>query len=143
MLWGMCYDRYGVGKGGLRDSDTEGESNVFDSSVCGVQVSDAGWGVGIRIKSIKSACMINIDEDYDIGEFHNQRSTTATRRSYHSPAYMSRTIFPPALFSSIVRCASTISSNGNVFPTLTFNVPFLICCTISSKGVFAKSFSSP
>lgn len=59
MLWGICYDRYGVEKGGLRDSDTEGESNVFDSSVCGVQASDAGWGVGIKIKSIKSACMIN------------------------------------------------------------------------------------
>lgn len=36
MLWGICYDRYGVEKGGLRDSDTEGESNVLDSSVCGV-----------------------------------------------------------------------------------------------------------
>ena len=35
-------------------------------------------------------------------DFYVQSSTTATRRSYHSPTYMSKTIFPPALFSSIV-----------------------------------------
>ena len=29
MLWGIYYDRYGVEKGGLRDSDTEGEKQCF------------------------------------------------------------------------------------------------------------------
>ncbi len=41
-LWtGDCYTKYGIYRGEKGDHDTEGQSNVFDSYVYGVQVSDA------------------------------------------------------------------------------------------------------
>lgn len=41
-LWmGNCYTKYGIYRGEKGDYDLEGHSNVFDSYVYGVQVSDA------------------------------------------------------------------------------------------------------
>ena len=41
-LWtGKCYTKFGIYRGEKGEHDTEGESNVFDSYVYGVQVSDA------------------------------------------------------------------------------------------------------
>lgn len=41
-LWtGKCYTKYGIYRGEKGDHDAEGQSNVFDSFVYGVQVSDA------------------------------------------------------------------------------------------------------
>ena len=41
-LWtGKCYTKYGIYRGEKGDHDPEGHSNVFDSYVYGVQLSDA------------------------------------------------------------------------------------------------------
>ena len=41
-LWtGNCYTKYGIYRGEKGDHDTKGQSNVFDSYVYGVKVSDA------------------------------------------------------------------------------------------------------
>ena len=41
-LWtGKCYPKFGIYRGEKGDHDPEGHSNVFDSYVYGVQVSDA------------------------------------------------------------------------------------------------------
>ena len=41
-LWtGNCYTKYGIYRGEAGSHDTSGQSNVFDSYVYGVQVSDA------------------------------------------------------------------------------------------------------
>ena len=41
-LWtGNCYTKYGIYGGAKGEHDTVGQSNVFDSYVYGVQVSDA------------------------------------------------------------------------------------------------------
>jgi hypothetical protein len=58
-------------------------------------------------------------------------------------AQANTTIFPPALFSSMRRWASTISSSWNVLPTWTCKVPAAICPASSSRGVRMKSSDSP
>jgi hypothetical protein len=53
------------------------------------------------------------------------------------------TIFPPALFSSMQRCASTISSSRKVLPICTDNLPSAICLTSSWSGISMKSSAPP
>jgi hypothetical protein len=71
------------------------------------------------------------------GERVNQELTT--RRA----PQVSTTILPPALFSSMHRCASTISSKRKTLPTCTRRVPDAICAAKSSMGVRMKSSDSP
>ena len=53
------------------------------------------------------------------------------------------TILPPAEFSSMAVCASTILSNGNTLPTCTFNSPLAICSINSFNGVLRNSGVPP
>src|SRR5215831_10990435 len=51
------------------------------------------------------------------------------------PHHVSTTILPPALFSSMQRCASSISSSLKTLPTRTCNLSAATCSTSSSNGV--------
>jgi|SRR6516162_6395669 len=53
------------------------------------------------------------------------------------------TILPPALFSSMERCASTMSLRLKTLPTWTRNVPAATCSANSSSGVSMKSLGPP
>src|SRR6516165_6163607 len=57
--------------------------------------------------------------------------------------HVKTTILPPALFSSMQRCASTMSTSLNTLPTWTRNVPAATCPTNSSSGVSMKSSGPP
>src|SRR5215813_1231093 len=59
------------------------------------------------------------------------------------PNHVSTTILPPALFSSMQRCASTISSSLKTLPTRTCNLSAATCSTSSSSGVKIKSSGPP
>ncbi len=58
----------------------------------------------------------------DTGRPSNGKMSAAARQ-LNSLIYGSTTILPPALLSSIQRCASTISSSRKVWPSWTFNIP--------------------
>jgi hypothetical protein len=53
------------------------------------------------------------------------------------------TILPPARFSSMQRCASTMSSSLKTRPTWTRSVPAVTCSANSSSGVSMKSSGPP
>jgi len=56
---------------------------------------------------------------------------------------VSTTILPPARFSSIQRCASTMSSSLNTFPIWIFILPASICARRSLSGVSWNSSGPP
>jgi len=60
-----------------------------------------------------------------------------------TPDQVNTTILPPALLSSMQRCASTMSSSLNTLPICTRNVPATTCSTSSSSGVSMKSSGPP
>src|SRR6516225_5080592 len=72
-----------------------------------------------------------------------QRVFAQPTRRRVGPNHVRTTILPPALFSSMQRCASTISSSLNTLPTWTRNVPAATCSTNSSSGVSMKSSCQP
>ena len=59
------------------------------------------------------------------------------------PHHGSTTSFPPALSSSIMRCASAISSSLKVFATETCSEPASICSASSCRGVCMDSSDPP
>ena len=60
-----------------------------------------------------------------------------------TPDQVNTTILPPALLSSMQRCALAMSSSSNTLPICTCNVPAATCSTSSSSGVSIKSSGPP